>query len=330
VAPWRGEPEEAEFDLDELRDLAGLDVSGSQAQILAVAMGLRKVEDQLAKTSFKQLVSLSIRALHREGKFRVPREVLENATWLENVAKDAGMPGLYGGKPSTLARDLQRDPDRYGPGAPAGFVAALFKHDPILRQLLAFLPIAEAVGHAAFERNPCGGVTVHDPLDGQAFTWNPPKRRKVQVGSGRFKLYVKAPVVQVGPGDGGYLVDKGKLVRRIAPGLIHMLDALFASIVVVFLNEQGVQDVVAIHDAFLVPESAYRELGAALDAAGRTWLPLLGPFYDVFNRYLPATSPEGKIAREWRARWEQRVADCEAGRDTWPDFRTKHEGSEYR
>ena len=39
-----------------------------------------------------------------------------------------------------------------------------------------------------------------------------------------------------------------------------MLDALYASIVVVILNELGVRDVISIHDAFLVPESVHREL----------------------------------------------------------------------
>jgi hypothetical protein len=80
----------------------------------------------------------------------------------------------------------------------------------------------------------------------------------------------------------------------------------------------------------LLPESALRELHTSVESAGKVWLPKLGPFYDVFERYLPATSREGKLARQWRARWEQRVADCEAGRDTWPNFLTKLEGAQFR
>jgi hypothetical protein len=114
------------------------------------------------------------------------------------------------------------------------------------------------------------------------------------------------------------------------PGLIHMLDALFASLVVLLLNRDGVRDVVAVHDAFLVPQSAWRELVEAVHGAGAAWLPTLRPFYDVFERYLPTTSPEAEIARQWRARWEQRVQDCLAGRDTWPIFLTKPEGTQYR
>ena len=33
----------------------------------------------------------------------------------------------------------------------------------------------------------------------------------------------------------------------------------------------------------------------------------------------------GQLVREWRAKWEQRVRDCD-----WPNFRTKPEGAEYR
>ncbi len=58
------------------------------------------------------------------------------------------------------------------------------------------------------------------------------------------------------------------------------------------------RDVVAVHDAFLVSQSAWRELVDALQGAGRTWLPMLGPFYDVFERYVPATSPEAEVTRQ--------------------------------
>jgi hypothetical protein len=317
----------AERDGLPLGDFIGLDVSGSQAQILAVVMGLRQVEEQLHEMPFKRLVALSMRALHKRGTLVLPRELTTNDTLLENVAKGAGMPGLYGGRPSNIAAELRRDPDRYGPGLDTAGVQTVFRRVPILQQLLAFLPICKAVGVEACKASPTAGVTVVDPLDRVSFTWNPPARRKVQVGSGAFKLYVHAPVLHA---NGDPIVDKGKLVRRIAPGLIHMLDALYAAIVVTYLNERGVRDVVAVHDAFLVPKSTGLILAEAVVAAGRLWLPHLGPFYDAFERYLPASTREGQIVRGWHAKWAQRVTDCEAGRDTWPDFRTKPEGSEYR
>ena len=35
------------------------------------------------------------------------------------------------------------------------------------------------------------------------------------------------------------------------------------------------------------------------------------------------------LADEWRARWEQRIADCEAGRDSWPSFLKQPEGAQF-
>jgi hypothetical protein len=155
-------------------------------------------------------------------------------------------------------------------------------------------------------------------------------RKKVQVSSGRFKLYVWPPVFAP---DGRHIVNERKLVSRIAPGLIHMLDALFAVCVVGSLNEAGVHNVISIHDAFLIPSDADDHgvnLNQVLDDAARLWLPQLGPFYDVFDQYLPAESKEAELARGWREKWETRVAGCEAGTDEWPRFRTKSEGAEYR
>jgi hypothetical protein len=126
-------------------------------------------------------------------------------------------------------------------------------------------------------------------------------------------------------------VDKGKLTRRIAPGLIQMLDALFAAGVVLALNYIAAQEranvptLVAVHDAFLVPEGASHLLPAAIEGAGQLWLPKLGPVYEVLERYLPLDHAYGQLVREWRAKWEQRVRDCD-----WPNFRTKPEGAEYR
>jgi hypothetical protein len=249
---------------------------------------------------------------------------------------------------------MRRDPDQYGPGLDTAGVKALFSSDPTLRQLRGFLSICKAVGRCAYTSSNTGGVVVVDPLDGALsceqieeierepdyvpltwspqtdygrsgarFAWNPPKRKKVVVGSGGFKLCVRAPVVS----GKGALVDERKLTQRIGPGLIHMLDSLFASIVILLLNWQGLRDVISIHDAFLVPVGAHREVRIALQSAGRFWLPLLGPFYDVFERYLPAESVEGKTARQWRAAWERRVADCANRRDQPPDFLVKLEGS---
>lgn len=306
---------------------AGHDISGSQAQILAVFMGLRDVEQQLREIPFKKLVALSARALHEEGKLRLPDEMLANAGLLEETGKLA-MPLLYGATEHNLALKMQRAPEKYGPGLDAATLAVLFRETPIVEKLRRFLAVCEAVGAAAYAKNPAAGVTVTDPLDGAMFTWNPPKRRKVPISSGAFKIYCYPPVLL---GDGEYQTDKGKLTRRIAPGLIQMMDALFAAGVVLALKYIAAQEradvpaLVTVHDAFLVPEGASHLLPAAIEGAGQLWLPKLGPVYEVLEQYLPPDHAYRQLVHEWRAKWEQRVRDCD-----WPNFRTKPEGAEYK
>jgi hypothetical protein len=308
-------------------DLVGLDVSGSQAQILAVLMGLRDVEDDLRKMAFKKIVAASALALHRDRKIKLPADLISDHSLLEENAK-AAMKLLYGASEKSLADKGRLDPDKYGSGLALKTLGVLFKKTPIIARLRQYLDVCKAVGESACAMNPAAGVTVVDPLDGTSFTWNPPIRRKKPVPSGSFTLYCWPPVqIRTGPQAGEYKVDKGKLRRRIAPGLIQMLDALYAAIVVVLLNAAGIKDVIAIHDAFLVPGTrpAREGLEEALHDAGRIWLPKLGPVYDFFENYLPAETEYGRLVREWRAAWDQRV---QAGDS--PNFRTKYEGSELR
>jgi hypothetical protein len=317
----------SEWDPNDREWFEGHDISGSQAQILAVFMGLREVEKQLRETPFKKLVALSARALHKEGRLRLPDEMRDNAALLEETCKVA-MQLLYGATERSLVLKMQRDPEKYGPGLDAATLAVLFRETPVIEKLRLFLTVCEAVGAAAYAKNPAAGVTVTDPLDGAAFTWNPPKRRKEQIPSGAFKIYCRPPVRI---GDGEYQVDRGKLTRRIAPGLIQMLDALFAAGVVLALHYIAAQEranvptLVAVHDAFLVPAGASHLLPAAIEGAGQLWLPKLGPVYEVLERYLPSDHVHGQVVREWRAKWEQRVRDGD-----WPNFGTKPEGAQFR
>jgi hypothetical protein len=307
----------SEWDPDATEWFCGHDISGSQAQILAVLMGLDDVEKQLHAVPFKKLVATSARALHEDGKLRLPDEMLDNAGLLEETGKIA-MPLLYGATERSLVLKMQRNPAKYGPGLDAPTLSVLFQETPVIEKLRLFLAVCEAVGAAA----PAAGVTVVDPLDGATFTWNPPKRRKGQISSGAFKLYCNPSTGQI---------SRKKLTRRIAPGLIQMLDALFASCVMVALRhiaavEQArVPALVAVHDAFLVPQGASHYLPAAIEGAGQLWLPNLRPLYEVLERYLPSDHKYGQVVREWRAKWEQRVQDCD-----WPNFRTKPEGAGYR
>jgi hypothetical protein len=153
--------------------------------------------------------------------------------------------------------------------------------------------------------------------------------------------------------DGRAFVDAVKLTRRIAPGLIQMIDAAFAAAVVKLLNDAGVRDVTSIHDAFLVPRSQEAELVEVLGVPGKSpgrvgplWLPMLETVYDFFEGYLPdgyvhelnvgtkarpvsRRVEAGDTVRAWRKAWERRLADCRAVRVAWPVFRTKSEGATF-
>jgi len=72
-----------------------------------------------------------------------------------------------------------------------------------------------------------------------------------------------------------------------------------------------------VHDCFLVASDAKFALGEAVAAASEPWFRSLGPFYDVFDAYLPGDP----VVRRWRETWERRVA---AG-NYWPVFLMKPE-----
>jgi hypothetical protein len=142
-------------------------------------------------------------------------------------------------------------------------------------------------------------------------------------------------------------VDAGELGRKVAPGLIHMLDAFFNGLVMERLIRLGVRDFVALHDCWLVPlivelePAQAREivpaqladilrtnagsvimngsqvLAAVINDVGEAWLRGLERTYDEVIAHLTGSRFESK-ARQWRERWEARVRNRR-----WPRFRTK-------
>jgi hypothetical protein len=114
--------------------------------------------------------------------------------------------------------------------------------------------------------------------------------------------------------NGDYPVNEPKLRNLVQPCLVHVLDSMFASLVVDELARVGVTDVIAIHDAWLVSAEDEGALLSALDRAGRAWLLKLKSVYDDIAAYLTATPYEdwwGKC----RKKWQERI-DAEK----WPNF----------
>ncbi len=113
---------------------------------------------------------------------------------------------------------------------------------------------------------------------------------------------------------GDYPVNITKLMNMVAPSLIHALDSMFSALVIDQLATRDVEDVVAIHDNWLVAAEHENALEAAIAAAGEPWLLRLGPVYEDLARYLAGTDYEDWWAGCW-ARWRAR---CE--RRNWPRF----------
>jgi hypothetical protein len=302
---WRG-----------LRPMYAVDVSSSMDHLLAIVLGYREEERQIVEGELAPKDARARRAWDAAGRGQV---VLIGFTGAEDHRLRNCISEIqntrYGADVSNLAKLLQNDPATYGPGlGSADNVCAFLKaveapYDQI------WLRTCRALADAAIAQD--GGVHVLDPLDETEFTWNPPRIRKRVISHEEHKLIV---------GEVAGLRED-KLRNRVAPGLIHMLDAAFAAEVIRALNAAEVHDVAIVHDCFLVPEDAREILiGAvggqrsALSAAGEAWLQRLRPFYELFERYLGEDREYGPIVRGWRALWEQRVAN-----EDWPTFRVKPE-----
>jgi len=133
--------------------------------------------------------------------------------------------------------------------------------------------------------------------------------------------------------SGDYPVSSPKLKQAVAPGVIHLLDALFNALVVQALERAGVVDFIALHDCWLVPavvtqDEAENGVGredwhsqkvllAAIEQAGRAWLERLGPMYAGLVDALRGTEFEPWM-RRLQTEWEQRVRE-----EKWPDFRVE-------
>jgi hypothetical protein len=238
-----------------------------------------------------------------------------------------------------MVREMNADPGTYGAGlGDVRNLNALLDTGPQMSEALAllnelkneYLPTAYALADAALRRNPYEGLIFRDLFDGARVRWNPPARQKTTLPHGSVPLSLSLPVGQPNAG-GDYPVDTGTARRRSAlhkltlPGLVHMLDSAFAGHVIFVLYEAGVRDIVSINDCWLIASDALPALYEAVEAAAEPWFRSLGAFYGIFEGYLDGASGHGKIVRQWRERWQRRLADIEAGTETWPKFLVKPE-----
>jgi len=321
------------------QELVGVDVSASQLQILAVFLGLKDLEAELKKRPYKEIAAERVWQRHRKRRdpFKLPAGFKDaHDPALQEAVKKATMTYLYGSAPYTIARTLATEGVYMG----SGKNIELFLDDKALgfhEIETRFKPACVEIARRACKADRYAGLVLTDPYDNAQVRWNPVAWKLEDVaGSDAVRVYAKVPFVAsytmaVGKtgkrhprhsweraepnAAGDYPVSRDKLYHMVGPCLTHMLDALFASLVIEELESWGVQ-VISIHDAWIVPADAADALAKAVKAAGKPWLEKLWVVYDDMARYLPERTKHGRWVRQLKTQWGKRMA-----RGDWPRFR---------
>jgi hypothetical protein len=311
-------------------ELVSLDISSSQTQILAAFLGDRNLEEIASTRSFKIVMAEIAWEMHLEPHdafelYSVAPDLArlipaysaysgsEDAR-LQNLCKHLWMRNCYGSTLYKVVEDQKASPEAFGPGWPVfaatRFLDRMFRKFPAVKR---FLDACQRVAEIAFEKDPHAGVVLVDPLDESTFRWNPIRRKLNKCAHGHHPVFISAP-----PGSKPYAVDEHDLRKRIAPCLVHTLDAFYSSLVMRELSRLGVRDMVGIHDCWLVPARVLTPSGVArgqdllqgaVARACAPWYRGLGCVYESLRHYLrddPVHGPWIDGAEElWRERCER-------------------------
>jgi hypothetical protein len=340
------------------------DIVASQIQTLAVFLGLEELETLATSKNpkLKEWLAERIWTQHQttpggvlEDRF-TDRYTSEKDERLVAFAKKHLM-RFYGADLDKLIRDCAADPDEYGPGwkttrgvrtkawikpgtesvrlarsgaaeATERAIAFLTTLPPWIDDLEIFL---EACRTLAKVTKDCG-VVFRDPLDQAEVRWHHAQRGTRRVGHNQIEVRpfgkdTPKGFVPLPPGT----VDRAKLARFLAPDFTQMLDAFFSSLVLEGLYAAHVPNVIALHDAWQVPDtysghpepdspgqaaiSGSAVLERVIEEVGKEWLLGLEDIYDRLIGYLGNDLTFGPFVHGIKARWRERVV---AGR--WPCF----------
>ena len=332
------------------------DVVTSQIQTLAVFLGIEDLEalatsehptlkEWLADRLWKQHLETEGGLLARG--YKPPQNGNDQ---LLAFAK-AHLMRFYGGDLSKIIRKCGRDEGTYGPGwrTSRGLWAKPTIKPGTKTVVLAKSGVGEAVERATefFVKLPAwtddletflvacrtlaermDGVVFQDPLDGTEFRWNHAQRGTKRVGHYEIEVRPAGKDTKRGfvPLPAGS-IDQTALARFISPCFTHGLDATFSSLVIEKLRQAGITDVVALHDAWLLPDTlpipddpkavldGRAALGHAISAAGEPWLLSLKGVYDQLIVLLGDDPTFGDFVRKIQNSWRERV---EA--ENWPKF----------
>jgi hypothetical protein len=340
--------------LTDAEALGGYDISSSQTQILAVLLGLKKLEGIARAQPFKMYLARRAWRLSQAGRLTIPKYQSSDDEDLISFVKELWLRVLYGSRVGQIVHDAD-------PRWTTAQAQALLNAVPEYQEISRFLAACERLAEVAYKRDPFEGVVFVDPYDGVGVRWNPVHRVETRVESDQQALIVSVPprpACRRGKYAGDYRVSLRTLKKRIAPCVVHMCDAAYSAFVIETLTAFGVRDVVALHDCWYVPagididpawlkkEAAQAEaqnraaqlagsswrvvapsnvkrpspeessLEIAMLSASINWLQCLGSVYDRFVAYLGNDPAFGKDVHRWRNQWQARVAQ-----QAWPRFK---------
>jgi hypothetical protein len=326
IAKHWSDPDYAGMPTDDIQDLVGVDVSGSQIQIYAVLLGLQKLEAALRKNRAKAIFAGRAWAKHKDP--RDPFELPDNYTGpqderLQSAMKQAVMEAMYDAKPGLIAERLEDE--GLGLGTAANLSRFLEDRELGLDVIATrWKPAMRKIAARAHHTDAFAGITFTDPFDGTAMRWNPikwevPQDRRI-AGTDDVRISAKVPTSADKNNAGALRVSKEKLASMVGPSFIHTLDSMFCGYVVEELAELGVRDVVAVHDAWYVAADAAGKLRPAIKAASVKWFERLDAVYDELERLLGICTPPtrgknkgrccshcGNWIKELRAAWQTRI-----------------------
>jgi len=334
------------------------DIATSQIQILAVFLGIDELE-RLAKSENPTLKEWLADRLWTQHLATPGGLLADGYSWpgddrLIAFAKKHLM-HFYGADLSKLIRQCGSNIEQYGPGwrtsrglwakprikagtktvveVKSGVGEAVERATDFFLTLPAWnstLGIFLAACRTLAEKKQTTGVLFHDPLDGAEVRWNHARRGTDKIGHENIEIRPWG----CNPKNGAFqslpagTIDLTALRNFVAPCLTHMLDAYFSSLVLKNLQAARVTNVVALHDAWLVPETlpvrgeatavlaGNSVLKRAIEDAGEPWLIGLHGIYDQLVSDLGDDPTFGQFVHDIGESWRKRVA---AG-DRWPKF----------
>ena len=267
---------------------------------------------------------------------------------------------------ASTVRALARDPASFGPGFNCNVFATggVKEAESFWSQFLDTLPawsravttFRAAGQYIGQHADPVRGLVPPDPLDGAEQQWNPICRATKKLPAGKHYIEVRLPgVLWKGKRfiPHPWRVDTRELAKRVAPCLVHMMDAYLNALVLEYLDACGIEQKFAMHDSWFVPRliapglwddewldmDGEQLLSHALAYVGQEWLSGVGrvpdpdkPLYSYTEVPPDPTRPGLRVVYDWfvdslkgspyeafaieiRDRWRKRVAE-----KRWPRF----------